>query len=121
MNTDGPERHLGAVQWSFVLFGTVQSDAPATAVVTGCNRREPSSAWYRRMGDISPSPKPARKGQGDEHRDDQADHQRDEADVDLHRRPGERVPAWQRELVERERRTAEVRLPLAGFGMSQSR
>ena len=43
--TGRAERYLGAVQWSFALFGTVQSDGPATAVATGRNRSEPSSAW----------------------------------------------------------------------------
>jgi len=44
-HTGRAERYLGAVQWSFVLFGTVQSAVPATTGATGRNRCEPSSAW----------------------------------------------------------------------------
>ena len=43
--TGRAERYLGAVQWSFDLFETVQSAVPATAGATGRNRSEPSSAW----------------------------------------------------------------------------
>ncbi len=92
-----------------------------TGRLPGAAARSPRRRGSR-PGGWRPSPSATLRGpqdQGDHHRDHQVDHQRHEADVDLHRRAGERVPAERPSACPApapSRRSA--RLPVAGFGMS---